>query len=78
MGQRRRGFGATRSRLVCSVAEENLLGLAEDRYRGESIFIHEFAHTLHLMALRRVDPDFDGKLRALYQDAMRQGLWRGT
>ena len=76
--KRARGFGATRGRPVCSVAEENLLGLAEDRYRGESIFVHEFAHTLHLMALRRVDPDFDRKLRALYQDAMRQGLWHGT
>lgn len=76
--KRVRGFGAIRVRPVCSVAEENLLGLIEDRYRGESIFIHEFAHTLHLVALRRVDPDFDRKLRALYQDAMRQGRWQGT
>ena len=34
---------------MTSGAEENLLCLAEDRYRGESIFLHEFAHTMAVM-----------------------------
>ena len=59
--KRARGLGATIARPVCSCAEENLLGHSDDRYRGESILIHEFAHTVHL-GLRQVDPNFDAKL----------------
>lgn len=75
---RTRGVGATRERPVCSAAEENLLGLPQDRYSGESIFIHEFAHTIADMALSKVDSSFDRRLRSLYRQAMWAGLWRGT
>jgi hypothetical protein len=76
--RRARGVGATTRRPAVSCAEENLLGYKDDRYRGESILIHEFAHTIHEMGLAAVDPTFDARLRKLYGRAMRKGLWRKT
>jgi len=76
--KRARGIGATLERPVCSCAEENLLGLPDDRYRGESILIHEFAHTMAL-GLARVDKGFDQRLLGLYQEAVeKKGLWKST
>ncbi|WP_198152582.1 hypothetical protein [Tsuneonella dongtanensis] len=40
---------------LTSGAEEDLLGLRESRYWGETIFVHEFAHNV-LAAIRAVDP----------------------
>ena len=76
--QRARGLGATRHRPAVSCAEENLLGLPGDRYPQESILIHEFAHAIHLMALRDLDPGFDAKLKRLRADASQRELWKGT
>ena len=73
-----RGLGATKERPVCSCGEENLLLLPEDKYVGESILVHEFAHTLHLMALREVDKSFDNRLLATYRHAMSRRLWERT
>ena len=75
--KRARGLGATIARPVCSCAEENLLGYPDDRYDGESILIHEFAHTVHL-GLTQVESDFDAKLRTLYDAALSNGLWDQT
>ena len=75
--KRARGLGATRLRPASSCAEENLLGLKGDRYSGESIFIHEFAHTMH-MGLRRIDPAFDARLKKLYKAALAGGFWQKT
>ena len=75
--KRARGLGATISRPATSCGEENLLGFDGDRYRGESILIHEFAHTIHL-GLKRVDPEFDSAIRKLYESAMSKGLWDET
>ncbi|KAI2502477.1 hypothetical protein MHU86_11983 [Fragilaria crotonensis] len=41
-----RGLAATQSRPTTSCAEENLLCLTDDVYRGENICIHETAHSL--------------------------------
>jgi hypothetical protein len=76
--QRARGLGATHSRPSSSCAEENLLGLPEDRYKGENILVHEFAHTLHTMAIVDLDPKFDERLKKAYADAMAAGLWKNT
>ncbi|MFM8933115.1 MAG: hypothetical protein ACKOS8_14710 [Gemmataceae bacterium] len=76
--QRARGLGATRHRPAVSCAEENLLGLPGDRYPKESILIHEFAHAIHLMALRDLDPELDGKLKQLRAEAGKRELWKGT
>jgi len=76
--RRARGLGATRHRPAVSVGEENLLGLPGDRYPGESILIHEFAHTIHLMGLRDLEKDFDNRLNAAHTEAKRLELWKGT
>ncbi len=75
---RARGLGATFYRPASSVGEENLLAYPDDRYLGESIFIHEFAHTIHLLALKYLDSTFDQRLRNTYQQAIAKGLWVRT
>jgi hypothetical protein len=76
--KRARGFGATRWRPAASCGEENLLGLPGDRYRGESILVHEFAHTMHELGLRKVDRRFDRDLSRAYEAATARGLWKRT
>jgi hypothetical protein len=76
--RRARGLGGSESDPVCSCGEENLLGFPGDPYEGESILIHEFAHTVHLRGLDRIDPTFSPRLKAAYDSAMARGLWRGT
>ncbi len=69
------GVGAVMDRPVTSTTEENVLCLDDDVYRGYSVFIHEFAHSIHLIGLTTVDPTFDSRLRATYDTAMASGLW---
>lgn len=76
--KRARGVGATSSRPASSASEENLLEQPGDRYKGENIFIHEFAHTLHTMAIVDEDARFDQRLQKAYQEAIAAGLWKGT
>ncbi|MCH8147330.1 MAG: hypothetical protein IH987_04950 [Planctomycetes bacterium] len=76
--RRARGFGATKQRPACSVGEENLLALEGDRYRGENILVHEFAHTMADMAVQKLDSEFVKKLEAAYSQAITNGLWRDT
>lgn len=76
--KRARGLGATRARPAVSCGEENLLQHPGDPYRGENILIHEFGHAIHEMALREVDQQFDGRLAAAFDQALRDGLWKGT
>ncbi len=74
---RARGTGGSETDPCCSAAEENLLGYPGDPYSTECILIHEFAHAVHLRGVNRLDPTFDGRLRAAYEAAMAQGLWKG-
>ena len=76
--RRARGLGATPSRPAVSGAEENLLNYPKDRYRGEDIFLHEFAHTIHTMAMVHLEPGFDAELKGLYKAARAAGLWERT
>jgi len=76
--RRARGLGGTPRAPIVSCAEENLLDYPGDPYSTENIFIHEFAHTLHGIALRAVDPTFVPRLEAAYKKAIGQGLWKGT
>ncbi len=75
--RRARGLGATKQRPATSCGEENLLGLPGDPYHDENILVHEFAHSIHLLALADVDPTFDRRLRAAFQIAKQSGLWQG-
>jgi len=71
---RARGLGGD----VVSAAEENLLCFSFDPYHGESIAVHEFAHTISLFGLGE---NFDTLLQeftGLYDSAIERGLWENT
>ena len=74
---RARGLGASQERPCISCAEENVLGYPGDPYATESILVHEFAHAIDLMGLRRIEPDFAKSLQAAYDAAIEAGLWKG-
>ena len=76
--RRARGLGATPEAPAVSCAEENLLSFPGDPYEKENILIHELAHTIHAMGLNLVDPSFDERLGAAYENANELGLWHGT
>ncbi len=75
--RRARGLGGSETDPVCSCAEENVLGCPGDPYAAESIVIHEFAHSIHLRGLNRIDSGFQTRLQAAYDSAMEGGLWKG-
>lgn len=75
---RTRGVAATDVRPLTSSAEENLLCYPSDVYQGESILVHEFAHTIDEMGLEAVDPTFATRLKSTYDSAMTAGLWHGS
>ncbi len=72
--RRARGLGGS----PVSCGEENLLGYPNDPYATENLLIHEFAHAVHGIALRELDPTFDTRLQAAYKSAVQRGLWKGT
>ena len=76
--RRARGLGATRVRPAVSCGEENLLGFPGDPYSTENILVHEFAHVIHEIGMREVDPTFDRRLREAFAAAKEAGLWKGT
>ncbi len=76
---RARGFGgAPEDEFSASCGEENLLGLPQDKYTGENILIHEFAHLIHLVGIAGIEPDFNERLDALWKSAGDKGLWADT
>lgn len=75
---RTRGVAATLARPLTSAGEENLRCLPGDVYAGESILVHEFAHTVHEQGIAVVDATFDDRLEAAYLDAMAADLWSAT
>lgn len=76
--RRARGLGASRRVPVVSCGQENLLCYPGDPYARENILIHEFAHAMHATGLPEVDPAFDEKLRAAYENARANHLWPDT
>ncbi len=76
--RRCRGVGATFARRTCSCAEENLLQLPYDRYRGENILIHEFGHTILNIGIAKMHPDFLDRVKRAYENARNRGLWNNT
>lgn len=75
---RARGLAATAARPASSGAEENLLCETPDRYHGESIFIHEFAHTIYLFAIANHDPSFVEALRSAFAASRAAHRWDNT
>lgn len=76
--KRARGLGGSPSVPLGSGAEESLLCYTSDRYFGESIFLHEFAHTMKNSGIDIIDPTFNLALNLAYQQAIEQGLWANT
>jgi len=77
--RRARGFGgAPEDAFSASCGEENLLCLEGDRYAGESILVHEFAHLIHTVGIVAVNSGFDERLEAIRQGAVEKGLWQNT
>ncbi len=74
---RARGMGGSEHDPFCSCAEENLLAYTGDPYATECILIHELAHNIHLRGMLNIDHTFDGRLKATYDAAMSQDLWKG-
>lgn len=74
--RRARGLGATKARPSVSCGEENLLGYPGDPYRAENILIHEFAHAVHEMAMKDIDPTFDERLMKAFRRAKLKGTWK--
>ena len=72
--KRARGLGGE----LISGAEENLLAFPGDPYRTENILIHEFAHVIQGYAMDVLDPNFNPRLKVIYQEACDNGLWEGT
>jgi len=72
--RRARGLGGS----PVSCAEENMLCYPGDPYAKENILIHEFAHAMHHIALRAIDPTFDQRLKAAFEKAKDRGLYPGT
>ena len=75
--RRARGLGAAAERPCVSCAEENLLGFPGDPYATECILVHEFAHAIDLMGLRKLHDTFERQLDTAYRAALEEGLWRG-
>lgn len=77
--KRARGFGgAPEHDFSASCGEENVIGLPTDRYKGESIMVHEFAHIFHMVGIVSVHPKFNEELEALRQNAIAKELWKDT
>jgi alpha-glucosidase len=76
---RARGFGSDpEGDCGASCGEENVLCLPGDRYEGESILVHEFAHTFHLVGIAGVDHGFNARLQKMFLKAKSKGLWANT
>ncbi|MYD13299.1 MAG: hypothetical protein F4107_04535 [Gemmatimonadetes bacterium] len=76
--ERARGLGGTPQLPITTAGEENLLCLVADRYRGENILVHEFAHAIHLIGIDLVEPQIHSELRNLHASVLALGLWRDT
>jgi hypothetical protein len=73
-----RSVGATLERPVSSVAEENLLCLAEDLFIGEAMLVHSIAHGLRRLGILELEVGWDARLRSAYDTALSGGLWADT
>lgn len=78
--ERARGLGPTLARRATSGAEENLLCYDDDKYSGQDILVHEFAHAVVRMGLELLPEGqgFRNQLSAAYTDALEAGLWENT
>ena len=74
INERARGLGGNPG--MC--AEESILCGSSDRWRGESICVHEFAHTISIYGMYDADPTFEDRLKKAYQAAKQAGRFADT
>jgi alpha-glucosidase len=74
INDRARGLGGNPG--LCS--EEGSLCGPSDRWKGESICVHEFAHTISIYGLYDADPTFENRLKAAYNAARSAGRFANT
>ncbi|XP_072021870.1 uncharacterized protein [Amphiura filiformis] len=72
------GYGGTLAIPVTTTSEKNLLCLQSDGYSSEDILVHEFAHAIHLIAMKEIDGEFQTSLQRAYANAKKTGLWEKT
>ncbi len=77
---RARALGSSQARPLVSNAEENFLRLGSDRWAGQNIFVHEFAHAFFNQG---VDEQASGlayrnRLQLAYLDALNTGVIENT
>ncbi|HEY0314613.1 MAG TPA: glycoside hydrolase [Allosphingosinicella sp.] len=70
--RRSRGSGG----VLTAAGAENLLALPGDRYAGENILVHEFAHAI-LTAIEEADPKLYAEVERAYAHAVAAGKWKG-
>ena len=76
---RARGLGGIPSIPITTNAEENLLCLfLQDRWFLEDVLVHEFAHSIHLISLDKIDPSFSETLASIYTMAKEENLFPNT
>jgi alpha-glucosidase len=74
INNRARGLGGNPG--LCS--EEGILCGPTDRWKGESICVHEFAHTISIYGLYHADTTFQNRLKAAYNAAKSAGRFANT
>jgi len=75
---RARGLGGTPEEPLTTCAEENILAYQIDKYHAEDIFIHEFAHAIHLIGIAAVDTTINTRIKSLLAQARAEGKWERT
>lgn len=75
---RARGLGADIEMPITTCAEENLMGFELDKYHNEDILIHEFAHSMHGLAIMYIDTAFNSTLQKYLNSAKTEGKWLNT
>lgn len=76
--KRVRGIHTVEGLPAASAGEEDILQLPSAPFSELDIFVHEFAHAIHIHGLNLMDNSFDEQLLGFYEQAMQQGLWEGT
>ena len=73
-----RSFPGTEEIPVMAGAEENLLCLESDRYKGEDMFVREFGWMMRRFGIAAVDPGLDRDIESAYIRAIAADLWQNT
>ena len=78
--ERARGLGGVQGNPITTGAEENVLCRSSDRYLGESILVHEFAHALLNLGVANTSDgsDFLNRLMRAFDAALGEGKWMET